>query len=91
MIIRVKAYAKLKQLSQAETEINLKTDSTLEDLFNSEHFSKKLLEQIIDKSGNIRPSILILRNGRNIMLSRGLQTKLEDGDNLSLFPSMSGG
>ncbi len=47
---------------------------------------------IIDKElGGIKPTILILKNVRNIRFLRGLLTKLEDGDEVNIFPPLLGG
>ncbi|PKP60882.1 hypothetical protein CVT91_04305 [Candidatus Atribacteria bacterium HGW-Atribacteria-1] len=44
-----------------------------------------------NKSGNIKTSILILKNVRNIRFLGGLLAKLEDGDEVSIFPPLGGG
>jgi len=51
-------------------------------------FTTKGSRVILDYSGNINPSMLILKNGRDIWFSENLLTKLEDSDEVSIFPPM---
>lgn len=45
-----------------------------------------LLEQ-----GDLRPQINVLKNGREVLHLAGVETTLEDGDTLSIFPPVAGG
>lgn len=91
MIVKVKAFANLREVFGGEMNIILKEGTVLKDLLSSTYLSPRAAEVILDDSGNINPSMLILKNGRNIWFSENLFTKLEDGDEVSIFPPLCGG
>jgi len=41
--------------------------------------------------GGLAPQINVLKNGREVLHLDGLETALEDGDRLSVFPPVAGG
>lgn len=41
--------------------------------------------------GAIRPQLSVLKNGRNVVHMADVETELEDGDVLSVFPPVAGG
>lgn len=41
--------------------------------------------------GEIRPQLNVLKNGRNVVHDDGVETPLEDADQLSVFPPVAGG
>lgn len=47
--------------------------------------------EVFDETGALREYLSILVNGRDITHLDGLDTPLEDGDKLSLFPPVAGG
>lgn len=49
-----------------------------------------LRDRVLTDSGDLREHINILRNGENVR-GRGTDVGLEDGDELALFPPVSGG
>jgi len=55
-----------------------------------EMFGAKLFDLIVDK-GNLREEVVILVNGKNILLSGGIDTPLSAGDDIAIFPPVSGG
>ena len=42
-------------------------------------------------NGDIKPQINVLKNGREVLHMQGIETPLEDGDTISLFPPVAGG
>lgn len=43
------------------------------------------------EDGDLREHINVLRNGREVLHMEGIDTVLEDGDTLSIFPPVAGG
>jgi len=49
------------------------------------------LENILFKDGNLLPYVNIFLNGGNIIESGGLDRSLKQGDEVAIFPPVSGG
>ncbi|WP_224448806.1 ubiquitin-like small modifier protein 1 [Haloprofundus salilacus] len=43
------------------------------------------------EDGDLRPQINVLKNGREVLHMEGIETTMEDGDTLSVFPPVAGG
>ncbi len=43
------------------------------------------------EDGDIRPQVSVMKNGKDVYHLDGLDTPLEDGDTLSVFPPVAGG
>jgi molybdopterin synthase sulfur carrier subunit len=43
------------------------------------------------ENGDLRPHINVLKNGREVLHLDGLETSLESGDTVSVFPPVAGG
>ncbi len=92
MIVKIKTFANLREVFGGEMKVDLKEGVILKDLLSPFYLRPEAMEAIIDsESGEIKPSILILKNGRNIRFLGGLLAKLEDGDEVSIFPPLGGG
>jgi molybdopterin synthase sulfur carrier subunit len=50
-----------------------------------------LRDRVLDDDGDVADHINVLRNGENVRAGDGLETTLEAGDELALFPPVSGG
>ncbi|WP_135821368.1 ubiquitin-like small modifier protein 1 [Halostella litorea] len=51
-----------------------------------------LAERVLTDDGELRDHINVLRNGTNVLVEGdGLEERLEAGDELALFPPVSGG
>ena len=51
-----------------------------------------LAERVLDEEGELHSQINVLRNGNEIHSQEaGMETTLEEGDELALFPPVSGG
>jgi len=49
------------------------------------------LEGQLLEDGAIRPQLSVLKNGRNVVHMSGVETALEAGDVVSVFPPVAGG
>lgn len=50
-----------------------------------------LRERVLDDDGEVREHVNLLRNGTDVFAEDGLETELQAGDELALFPPVSGG
>jgi len=50
-----------------------------------------LKDRVLDQSGGLADHVNLLRNGENVAGAEGLATPVEPGDELALFPPVSGG
>ncbi|ELZ06235.1 MoaD family protein [Natrialba chahannaoensis JCM 10990] len=49
-------------------------------------------DRVLTDDGDLRSQINVMRNGTNVLVEEeGLETELEEGDELALFPPVSGG
>lgn len=49
------------------------------------------LEGQLLEDGAVRAQLSVLKNGRDVTHAEGVDTRLEDGDELSVFPPVAGG
>ena len=95
MKITVHTILGLKQvLGQKQTEIELRDDSVLSDLFvyMKERWGEKLNFHLFDPdSGDILSHLRIMVNGQTIHFLQGMQTPLKEDDVVLILPLVSGG
>lgn len=74
-------------------DVDLSTEATVGDALSALLDRYPDLEaEVLDDDGELRDHIQLLRNGRNpFVTADGLETELEEGDELALFPPVSGG
>jgi molybdopterin synthase sulfur carrier subunit len=88
-----KLFADLAEVAD-DREIRVDVDAgatvgdALDELFESH---PALRDRVLDDAGNVADHINVLRNGANVDGDEGLETTLESGDELALFPPVSGG
>jgi len=92
MIIRLKAFARFKDLLDGEMEVDLPEGSTVFDLMKKlASRSIDLDNQIFDSSGKVREDVNVMVNGRHSESLNGPDTTLAAGDEVALFPVVMGG
>ncbi len=92
MIIKLKAFARFRDLLGGETELDLPDSSTVLDLLNLvASRSGDLSYQIFDGSGKVREDVNVMVNGRHFESLEGSKTPLSAGDEVALFPAVVGG
>ncbi|TKJ29191.1 MAG: molybdopterin synthase sulfur carrier subunit [Chloroflexi bacterium B3_Chlor] len=89
--MRVRIYGTLRPLVGA-TEVEVEASGTVREVLQeltAEYSALK--ERVLDDAGNLQSSINVLVNGRSIRFLDGLNTTVQEGDELALFPPVGGG
>ncbi|MDY6819120.1 MAG: ubiquitin-like small modifier protein 1 [Halobacteriales archaeon] len=72
--------------------VDLDEGQTVEDALTALLDAKPALrERVLDEDGDLQSHINVLKNGTDIENEAGLETTVDDGDELALFPPVSGG
>jgi len=93
MTITIRTFADLREILGAkEQELAVPEGQTVRGLLEGLCEAHPTLRgKLFDSAGEIRPYIIILKNGRNITSLQQLDTPLEPGDVIALFPPVAGG
>lgn len=92
MMIRLKAFARYRDLLGGMVEAELPEGSTVFELLKKlASRSTDLQDQIFDASGKIKDDVNVMVNGRHFESLEGSETILADGDEVALFPAVVGG
>ncbi|SEO25092.1 molybdopterin synthase sulfur carrier subunit [Halogranum amylolyticum] len=88
-----KLFADLAELAgDRHVSVAVDDDATVGDALDSLLAAHPALaDRVLDDDGDLRDHINVLRNGENVFSEDGLATTLETGDELALFPPVSGG
>jgi len=92
-MITVKFFTTLRILLRLSEFQFAATPGTVFDLLSlcERRTPKPFLHKLIDAQNSIIPGTIILVNGHNILHLNGLDTELNDGDEVALFPPGGGG
>ncbi|HPJ30369.1 MAG TPA: MoaD/ThiS family protein [Methanothrix sp.] len=92
MIIKLKAFARYRDLLEGEMELDLAGGATVLDLLNQiAARSGDLRYQIFNPSGEVREDVNVMVNGRHFESLDGGKTPLSEGDEVAIFPAVVGG
>ena len=94
MKVKVRTFLTMKEATRGRSSVEVEIDggtilSLLQDLGDrfGEDFTSRIFEQ-----GGLSQEVLVLVNGRNIFsLQDGLETSLGEGDEVAIFPPITGG
>ena len=82
----------LRDIIPAEDEMEVPERSTVGDLLTALAARYPGVgDALFTSPGEVRAYVNISKNGRNIHFTGGLETPLEDGDTVALFPPAAGG
>ena len=92
MKVHVKAFATFREVMDSQFDMDFPKGSTIRTLL-AELTGRYggLGELMFSTPDTLRDFVNILKNGRNIHFLCGLDTALNDGDVIALFPPVAGG
>lgn len=92
MKVKVRFFAPFRELFGAyESEVELEGTSDVQELLNILCDSGERRDKIFGQFGELRPYVMILKNRQPIQIFDGVGTKLKEGDEIAIFPPVSGG
>jgi sulfur-carrier protein len=92
MKIHVKTFATFREVMDSQFDMEYPQGATIRTLLDDivKRFDG-IGGLIFASPGTIRDFVNILKNGRNVHFLTGLDTPLDDGDVIALFPPVAGG
>ena len=81
----------LRKLSGDRDELNISASNVSEMIEELEKECPGIKDRICDENGEVRRFINLYVNNEDIRFLDGKDTKLEDGDSVSIIPAIAGG
>jgi sulfur-carrier protein len=91
MKVTVRAFAQLRDLLAKETDVEVAPGESVRGLIAVLARSCPGLEDALCERGELKSLYTIMKNGRNLAFLDGMETVLDAGDVLSIFPPAGGG
>lgn len=92
MLIKVRAFASFREILGKERELDMIEGSKIEDLLSELcRLSRRFREAAFDDGGLLRDYVLLMVNQKRIDPQQSLQTELQEGDEVAIFPPVAGG
>lgn len=89
----VRLYGSLRELvAERDIEVTLADGAIVRDILNRlGELRPVLADRLLDKDGNIPPSVNVFVNGRDIRDLSGLDTSVAPDDEVTILPPAAGG
>ncbi|RMF90688.1 MAG: MoaD/ThiS family protein [Nitrospinota bacterium] len=91
MAIKVRIPTPLQKLTQNKSEVAVEGSSIREVFRNLEKDYPGIQERLCDENGTVRRFINVYLNEEDIRFLNGEDTKVKDGDEISIIPAIAGG
>jgi sulfur-carrier protein len=92
MKVQVKAFATFREVMDSRLDLECAKGATIRTLLAElTGRYRGLGEMMFSNPDTLQDFVNILKNGRNIHFLSGLDTLLDDGDIIALFPPVAGG
>ncbi len=91
MSVRVRVPTPLRRFTGGKDEVSAEGNSILAVIENLEKGHPGLKERLLDDSGQLRRFVNVYLNGDDIRFLDQLNSKVKDGDDISIVPAIAGG
>ncbi|HAM38587.1 MAG: molybdopterin synthase sulfur carrier subunit [Elusimicrobia bacterium RIFOXYC2_FULL_34_12] len=91
MAIKVRIPTPLQKLTDKKAEVKCSGKTVIELIAILDKKYPGIKERLCDEKGNIRRFINIFVNEQDIRFLKGKNSKLKDGDDVSIIPAIAGG
>ena len=91
MAVTVRIPTPLQRLTNGQAEVQCEGSSVNTLLADLEKRCPGIKERICDEKGQLRRFVNIFVNEEDIRFLQGDQTKIKDGDDVSIIPAIAGG
>ena len=92
MSIKIRFFARFRELLGTDIIIEGRKDITLSSLVKSiAQKNKEGYDAIFDEKGTFREFVILMRNGKRVEAADAEKTLVADGDEIAVFPPVSGG
>ena len=93
MKVSVRFYSHLGDLvgKKSKIDFDLEDGSTISHLLAELVQESRIKLHLLDEGGELKSDITFMKNGREIKFLKGLDTVLESGDEIQIFPLVAGG
>ncbi len=92
MRVKVRVFAKFREIAGEETCLDMKEGSTIGGLLDAISASHpELKAYLFNSDGTVGDGVTILRNRKGLEVPDPQKTALEEGDEVALLPPFSGG
>jgi len=91
MSVRVRVPTPLRKYTQGADEVSAQGSNVKALVDDLEKNFPGIKERICDETGKIRRFVNVYVNGDDIRFLQNLETKLKEGDNISIVPAIAGG
>jgi len=90
--IKVKFFGPFRDLfSGREREIDLPADVHIRELLRRLSDTPERKKQLFAVAADLNPSVVVMKNGTPVQGKVGMESVLQDGDTIALFPFLGGG
>jgi len=90
--VKIEFHASMRDVFQEKgREIGLGDVSNIQGILDILCNTYQRRQRVFNQSGQLRPDVNVLKNGRNVRFLDGVETEVEEGDVISVFPLVHGG
>lgn len=91
--MRVYLYAMLRHIAGSPSvDVPVNMEMTIQDVFTHLiDLTPELKKRLYEEDGSLSPHIIVLINGRNILLENGLETPVNSEDEIKIMAQIAGG